>query len=69
MTLVSEGKGRIFKNTQCRYFIYLPTTLAEDSMFPLPLKPDSGIHVKISFNPAKKQLIVEKWSADPGKTE
>ena len=67
--MVSEAKGRIFKNTLGRYFIYLPIGLAEDSMFPFPLKPDSKIRVKISFNPAKKQLLVEKWSTDSKKAK
>jgi len=60
MCLVSEAKGRIFKNAQGRYFIYLPIGLAEDTLFPFSLKPDSKIYVKISVNTAKKQLIVEK---------
>jgi len=62
--LVSEARGRLFKNTQSHYFIYLPLTLAEDSMFPISLKAEVSIPVKISFDTAKKQLIVEKWTAD-----
>ena len=62
--MVSEAKGRLFKNTQSHYFIYLPLTLAEDSMFPLPIKAEPSIPVKISFDTAKKQIIVEKWSKD-----
>jgi hypothetical protein len=69
MSLVSEGKGRYFKNTQDRHFIYLPSTLAEDSMFPFALKPDSKVHVRISFNSANKQLLVEKWIANSEKTQ
>jgi hypothetical protein len=62
--LVSEAKGRLFKNTQSHYFIYLPLTLAEDSMFPISLKEELSVPVKISFDNAKKQLIVKKWTAD-----
>jgi hypothetical protein len=62
--LVSEARGRLFKNTQSHYFIYLPVTLAEDSMFPFSLKAELSIPVKISFDTAKKQVIVEKWSKD-----
>jgi hypothetical protein len=68
LLFVSEAKGRLFKNTQGRYFIYLPKTLAEDSLFPFPLKPDSKMHVKLSFSHAKKQVLVKKWSADSDKT-
>jgi hypothetical protein len=69
LPLVSEAKGQLFKNIQGRYFIYLPITLEEDSMFPLSLKPDSSIRIKLSFNTEKKQLIVEKWSTDLEKTQ
>jgi hypothetical protein len=62
--LVSEARGRLFKNPQKHYFIYLPLTLAEDSMFPISLKAESSIPVKISFDTAKKKLIVEKWTSD-----
>jgi hypothetical protein len=66
--LVSEGKGRYFRNTQNRHFIYLPSKLAEDSMFPFPLKLDSKVHVKISFNNEKKQLLIEEWNTNSDKT-
>ena len=66
--MVSKGKGRYFKNTQNRHFIYLPSTFAEDSMFPFPLKTDSKVHVKVSFNNEKKQMLIEKWNTDSGKT-
>ena len=62
--LVSEAKGRLFKNTQNHYFIYLPLTLAEDSMFPISLKAELSVPIKISFDTAKKQIIIEKWEKD-----
>ena len=61
--MVSEGKGRYFKNTQNRHLIYLPSTFTEDSMFPFLLKTDSKLHTKVSFNNKKEQMLIEKWNA------
>lgn len=35
--MVKEGKGRLFKRKDGKYFIYVPVALAEDSMFPFLL--------------------------------
>jgi len=32
--MVSEGRGRLFRRTDGKYLIYLPKSLADDSMFP-----------------------------------
>jgi hypothetical protein len=45
----------------------VPLGVAEDGMFPLQLKPDSSIPVKIIFNTINKQLVVEKLSLDSEK--
>jgi hypothetical protein len=66
--LVSEAKGRFYKNSQEHYFVYVPLGVAEDSLFPLQLRPDSSIPVKVIFNAEKKQLIIEKWTASSEKT-
>lgn len=57
--MVSEGRGRLFRRKDGKYLVYLPKSLAEDSMF--PFKGDS-IHMKISFKPdGEQKLLVEKW--------
>jgi len=58
--LVSSGRGRLFRRKDGKYLIYLPKSLAEDSMF--PFKGDS-IRMKVSFKPGDKdKLHVERWS-------
>jgi hypothetical protein len=53
--MVSSGRGRLFKRKDEKYLIYLPKSLAEDSMFPFKdLKPGArggsdSIVVKVSF--------------------
>lgn len=58
--MVSTGRGRLFRRKDGKYLIYLPKSLAEDSMF--PFKGDS-IPMKVSFNTdtRSQQLILEKW--------
>ena len=62
--LVSEGKGRIFRRKDGKYLIYLPLDLAEDSMFPFPLKKVPDVYVKISFKLGKDILFIEKWNRE-----
>ena len=45
--MVSEGKARLFKNSQGRYLIYLPVDLAQDSMF--PFKVSDSMYIKVGF--------------------
>ena len=58
-TIVNTGRGRLFRRKDDKYLIYIPKDLAEDSMF--PLKCSDAIHVKISFKPGEKKLLIEKW--------
>ena len=65
--MVSEGKGRIFRRKDGKYLIYLPVDLAEDSMFPFPLKKVPDLYVKISFKLGKENLLIEKWNKESEK--
>jgi hypothetical protein len=58
--MVSEGRGRLFRRKDDKYLIYVPISLAEDSMF--PFKTDSSMKLKISFKTGDNKVIVEKWN-------
>ena len=60
--MVNEAKGRIFRRKDGKYLIYVPMSLAEDSMF--PFKTKSGIPVKISFEIGENKLTIEKWKQE-----
>jgi hypothetical protein len=58
-----EGKGKFFnrptksgKKTYDKFFIYVPTEIARDGLF--PFKPGEGVLIKIDRN--KKRLIISK---------
>jgi len=55
----NDGKGTIFKRKDDRYLLYLPVRVVDDSNF--PLKCNSSMPVKVSFNLTDCKLIVEKW--------
>ena len=57
--MVSEGKARLFKNSQGRYLIYLPVDLAEDSMFPFKVR--DSVHVKVCFKQGENKLTIQEW--------
>lgn len=69
--MVSEGRGRLFRRKDGKYLIYLPKSLAEDSMFPfqdMKLGARGGsdcVFVKVSFIPSAKpihpRLLIEEW--------
>jgi len=59
--MVSEGVGSIFRRTDGKYFVYLPTALVEDTAFPFPTK--KSVKVKIRFLPTNKKLIIEEARA------
>ena len=59
--LVSEGRGRLIKTKGHSYLIYVPKDIAEDSQFPFPLKHQSTLFLKISFERGKDELLIEKW--------
>jgi hypothetical protein len=60
--VVSEGKARLFKNTQGRYLIYLPVDLAQDSMF--PFKVTDSVHVRVCFKEGEKKLTISEWKEE-----
>jgi hypothetical protein len=58
--LVSQAKGSIFKRTDGKYFIYVPTRLVEDTASPLKI----GKHatkIWIRFKPGDKKLTIEQF--------
>lgn len=57
--MVSEGKARLFKNSQGRYMIYLPVDLAQDSMF--PLKVSDSRYVRVGFKQGEEKIIITEW--------
>jgi len=65
--MVSEGKGRLFRREDGKYLIYVPKSLADDSMFPFKNWQDgqrtgekNSIPVKVSFKRGVQRLIVEE---------
>jgi hypothetical protein len=58
-SMVSEGRGRLFRRKDGKYLIYLPKDLAEDSMF--PFTGSDSIFVKVGFKLGDDKLLVEKW--------
>jgi len=48
--MVSQARGSIFIRTENKYFVYVPTKLAEDTAFPLTIG-ESATKIKISFKP------------------
>ncbi len=54
-----EGRGTIFRRKDSKYLLYLPVSVADDSMF--PFKCDNSIRVRVSFKPGDDKLIIEKW--------
>jgi len=66
--MVNEGRGRLFRRTDGKYLIYIPKSLAEDSMFPFQNWQDgkrsgekNSIYVKVSFKREVQRLIIEEW--------
>jgi hypothetical protein len=47
--MTTEGRGRLFRDTEGRYMLYLPVKVVEDSMF--PFSGAEKVTVKISFTP------------------
>ncbi|MBX5326297.1 MAG: hypothetical protein ACQXXH_00090 [Candidatus Bathyarchaeia archaeon] len=64
--MVNEGKGRLFRRKDGKFFVYLPKDLAEDSMF--PLKTTDSLKVKVSFKLGDDKITIEKWK-DPNPTQ
>lgn len=66
--MVSEGRGRLFRREDGKYLIYLPKSLAEDSMFPFKNWQEdqrtgekNSIRVKVSFKRGIQELTIEEW--------
>jgi hypothetical protein len=54
----------LFRRKDGKYLIYLPKSLAEDSMF--PFKGADSIFVNVGFKPGgAKKLLVNKWEPRP----
>lgn len=66
--MTKSGKCRLFKRKDGKYLIYVPLKVAEDSMFPFPVKEQedgqASIPLNISFQMGKKQLLVEPLEAE-----
>ena len=61
--MVNQAKGSIFRRTDGKYFIYVPTRLVEDTAFPLKI----GKHatkIWIRFKPGDKKLTIEKTQSE-----
>ena len=58
----------MFRRKDGKYLIYLPKSLAEDSMF--PFKGADSIFVNVGFKPGgPKKLLVNKWVPPPPEEE
>jgi len=57
--LVSHAKGSIFRRTDGKYFIYVPTRLAEDTAFPFEIG-ETATKIMIKFKLGTKKIIIEK---------
>ncbi len=56
--MVSRGRGSIFRRTDGKYFIYLPTKLVEDTGFPLTIG-ETATKIQIRFKSGEKKLVIE----------
>jgi hypothetical protein len=66
--MVSEERGRLFRRKDGKYLIYVPKSLAEDSMFPFKNWQEdqrtgekNSICVKVNFKRGVQMLIIEEW--------
>jgi len=64
--MVNKCKARLFKNTQGRYLIYLPLSLARDSMF--PFKISDFMYVRVGFKEGENALTITEWKEENGGT-
>lgn len=58
--MVNQARGSIFRRTDGKYFIYVPTRLAEDTAFPFTIG-ESATKINISFKTGDKKLTIEKY--------
>jgi hypothetical protein len=59
--LVSAAKGRLFKRKDGKYLLYIPKSLAEDSMFPFK---GEDVKVFISFKPGAAEMFLTVRALD-----
>ncbi len=57
--MVNQARGSIFKRTDGKYFIYLPTKLVENTSFPLTIG-ETATKIRIRLKFGDKKLIIEK---------
>lgn len=62
--LTTEGRGSIFKLNDGRRYLYIPTKVSGDSVFPFKCEIDQSIFVKIAFVPGTNKVTIEKWTDD-----
>jgi hypothetical protein len=55
--VVSEGRGRIWRRNDGKYFLYLPKHLVEDSAFPFDV--ESSVSVKVIIDRQGKKLLIK----------
>ncbi len=65
--MVCQGKGRLFRRKDGKYLIYVPLSLAQDSMF--PIKTKSSVKVKIAFKIGDNKLTIEDWNVPEESSE
>jgi len=54
--MVVEGRGRIFKRQDAKYFLYLPKSLVEDSAF--PFRTEGSLPVKVVMDLPRQRLLI-----------
>jgi len=54
--VVLQGRGRIWRRKDGKYFLYLPKHVVEDSAFPFDI--DSSLPVKVAIDRLAKRLLV-----------
>jgi hypothetical protein len=60
-----EGKGRLSRRKDGKYFLYLPKNVVLDSAFPFKL--DSSMAVKVVADPKEGKLLVLPETKKPRK--
>ena len=55
--MVAEGRGRIWRRKDGKYFMYLPKHLAEDSAF--PFKTETSIPVQVIIDRKGRKLLIK----------
>jgi len=55
--MVAEGRGRIWRRKDGKYFMYLSKHLAEDSAF--PFKTETSIPVQVVIDRKGRKLLIK----------